>query len=157
MEKTKIKIRKLKIGLMIFAVLIVLIAMFNAYKATKTTERISYDKFLELLDENAVSKVVIMDDNLEIILKNNNKEYGRKILYTAKIDDYNLVSELRNADVTFTGRNKTESPIGNFIGSFVISIAIIYLLWKNILVKIASHNTIIEINDILHRIEDKSK
>jgi len=132
-EKIKKTVKIRYIVLLILAVIFLM--AFNYAKDTATTNEITYNDFINLLEKNQISKVVITNENLIITPSENNEEYKGKTLYTANINDENLASQLRKANVNFEGKNPKNNTIQNIVFSWIFPLAIIFFIWKFIKVK----------------------
>ena len=119
-----------------FIIAFAFVMAFNVAKDKSTTKEITYNKFIEMLDNKEISKVVITSDNLLITPSEDSEEYKGKTLYTANITDETLIDKLQAADVDFTGKNPTESPFLNILISWIIPIGLIFLMWKFLFSKI---------------------
>ena len=119
-----------------FLIAFAFVMAFNVAKDKSTTKEITYNKFIEMLDNKEISKVVITSDNLLITPNEDNEEYKGKTLYTAHITDDTLIDKLQAADVDFTGKNPTESPFLNIIMSWILPIGFFFLMWKFLFSKI---------------------
>ena len=128
-----------------FLIAFAFIMAFNVAKDKSTTKEITYNQFLQLLEEKEISKVVITSDNLLITPSADNEEYKGKTLYTANITDDTLIDKLQAANVDFTGKNPTESPILNILMSWVIPIAFFFLMWKFLFSKIGGGGGVMSI------------
>src|SRR5471030_2927797 len=126
----------------------------NYAKDTATTKAITYNQFINLLEKNQISKVVITNENLMITPSENNEEYKGKTLYTANVDDENWASQLLAAGVDFEGRNTKENPIYEFIFYWIMPFIIIFLIWRYFRVKKENQYLLIQIRDLL---ENKDK
>jgi len=140
--------------ILLFIVALIFMVAINYAKDTVTTKEITYNQFINLLEKNQISKVVITNENLMITPSENNEEYKGKTLYTANIDDKNLASQLVAAGVDFEGRNIKENPSYNFIFSWIMPFIIIFLIWKYFRVKKENQYLLIQIRDLL---ENKDK
>ena len=129
--KKTVKIRYIVLLILAF----IFIMAFNYAKDTATTNEITYNDFINLLEKNQISKVVITNENLIITPSENNEEYKGKTLYTANINDENLVSQLRKANVNFEGKNPKNNTIQNIVFSWIFPLAIIFFIWEFIKVK----------------------
>lgn len=78
-----------------FIIAIAFVMAFNYARDSVTNKAITYNEFMQLLQDKEISKVVITSDNLLITPSENNQEYKGKTLYTANIADENLISALR--------------------------------------------------------------
>ena len=119
-----------------FIIAFAFVMAFNVAKDKSTTKEITYNTFIEMLENKEISKVVITSDNLLITPSEDNEEYKGKTLYTAHITDDTLIDKLQAADVDFTGKNPTESPLLNILMSWILPIAFFFFMWKFLFSKI---------------------
>ncbi len=113
-----------------FLIAIAFLWAFNYARDTATTKEINYNEFITLLENKEISKVVITTENLLITPSENNEQYKGKTLYTANVNDETLVNKLDSAGVDFTGKNPKETPIMNFLLSWILPMAAILLMWR---------------------------
>lgn len=114
-----------------FLIAFAFVMAFNYAKDTAMNKEITYNEFTRLLDEKEISKVVITSDSLIITPSENNEEYKGKTLYTANINDENLIPALRSANIDFTGKNPSkETPIMNFVLTWILPMILIFFMWK---------------------------
>ena len=66
----------------VFAILLLLLIAFNYARNTTSEKEISYNEFINLLDKNEISQVLIEEKDIKITPKNN-LEYNGKVLFTA--------------------------------------------------------------------------
>lgn len=111
---------------------------FNYARETSTTREINYNEFINLLENKEISKVVITTENLLITPSENNQEYKGKTLYTANVNDETLITKLNAAGVDFTGKNPKETPIMNFLLSWILPMVAILLMWRFLFSKMGS-------------------
>ena len=121
-----------------FLIAFAFVMAFNYAKQTTTTKEINYNEFLRLLDEKEISKVVITSENLMITPSDTNEEYKGKTLYTANINDETLVKKLQDADIAFTGKNPTESPLMNILLTWILPMILIFFMWRFLFSKMGS-------------------
>ena len=119
-----------------FIIAFAFVMAFNIARDKSTTKEITYNKFIEMLENKEISKVVITSDNLLITPSEDNEEYKGKTLYTAHITDDTLIDKLQAAQVDFTGKNPTETPFLNILMSWIIPIGFFFLMWKFLFSKI---------------------
>ncbi|WP_026887702.1 ATP-dependent metallopeptidase FtsH/Yme1/Tma family protein [Clostridium beijerinckii] len=93
--------KTVKIISAVFVILLLLSVAYNFPEKATMEKEISYNEFINLLDKNEISQVVINEDNIKIIPKNNS-EYKNKILCTANINDGKLVSKLQDLHVSYS-------------------------------------------------------
>ena len=113
-----------------FLIAFAFVMAFNYAKDTATNREITYNEFVKLLNDKEISKVVITSENLIITPSENNEEYKGKTLYTANINDDKLINKLDEAGVDFTGKNPKETPIMNFILTWILPMILIFFMWK---------------------------
>lgn len=127
------------------------IIMFN-YTKKITSKEISYSEFINLLNQNQIERVVIENDTLKITPKKNNTQYDGKILYTANINDGNLVQRLEESKVNYDAITNKPNPIIGVIIIFAVILLFIHLILSNKYLKQENTKLIIKINDL----EDKN-
>ncbi|MDR3593480.1 ATP-dependent zinc metalloprotease FtsH [Clostridium sp.] len=114
-----------------FLIAFAFVMAFNYAKDAAVNKPIVYNEFLKLLEDKEISKVVITSENLIITPSENNQEYKGKTLYTANINDENLIPALRAANIDFTGQSPSkDAPIMNFVLTWILPMALIFFMWK---------------------------
>lgn len=122
--------KSINMGIIYFLIAFAFLMAFNYAKESATTKEIDYNEFVELLDNKEISKVVITSENLIITPTEDNTQYKGKTLYTVNINDQNLISKLQAADIKFTGKNPKETPLMNFVLTWILPFGLIFLMWK---------------------------
>lgn len=122
--------KSFSIALTYFIIALSFLIAFNYSKGAITTKDISYDEFYRLLDNKEISKVIITSDNLEITPTGDNPEYKGKTLYTARINDEELIPKLKEAGIYFTGRNPKQTPLLNMMISWILPMVLIFFMWR---------------------------
>ncbi|WP_196244896.1 ATP-dependent metallopeptidase FtsH/Yme1/Tma family protein [Clostridium beijerinckii] len=118
--------KTVKIISVVFAILLLLSVAYNFHKKVTMEKEISYNEFINLLDKNEISQVVISQENIKIIPKNNS-EYKNKILFTVNINDGKLVSKLQDLHVSYSIVEKAkENP---YLIIFLIFIALAIFIY----------------------------
>lgn len=117
------KSNKQGFSFIILVTLVTLVAVMALYQfqGNGSDKEISYDQFLEMLDEGKVDKVVIQSNQIVITEK---KEEGQKIAkeyYTGRIQDDDLVQKLDKAGVEF------EQEIPDTTSAIIMQLASILL------------------------------
>ena len=148
-EKIK-KIVKMRYIVLLILPVIFLIA-FNYAKDSAATKAITYNEFINLLEKNQISEVVITNEHLIIPTSENNEEYKGKTLFTAKIDDENLVSKLVEANVKFEGKNTQNNRITDIVLSWIFPLAIIFFIWKYIRLLKENKYLVAQINELMEK------
>ena len=110
-----------------YMLMLVLILVFNyvimpMFFNPKMKE-VSYNNFLQMVDEGKVSKVEITDKRLAAVDKNNEKE----IYVTGRVEDPELANRLMKSKVEFTQVvPKEQSPLVTFFTNWVLPILIFF-------------------------------
>ena len=120
--------------IVLVASLILLLILSYARNATNIKEQISYDTFIEYLNEGKVEKVTIGPEEIEMEMKDPGDQsdslYGiKKIYHTAKVDDPGLVDRLIEAGVTFEQTDSSYSAlIYMALVNFVLPLVIFWII-----------------------------
>lgn len=122
--------KSFSIAITYFIIALSFLVAFNYSKGAITTKDISYDEFYRLLDNKEISKVIITSENLEITPTSDNPEYKGKTLYTARINDEELIPKLKQAGIYFTGRNPKQTPLLNMMLSWILPMVLIFFMWR---------------------------
>jgi len=92
-----------------------------------TKEEISYDQFLEMVDNGQVAEVVLKSDQLYITPKEQKLKTFKTTYYTGYIDDPDLVDRLYKADVKFLRRSESQNIILSIV-SMILPFVAIYVV-----------------------------
>ena len=117
------------IFLVVTLVTLVLMSIVNRAMNDSTSMEITYDQFLDLLDQNLVDSVTVDQDKLTIVTKNQglaNQGIEMKY-YTGRINDPALVERLDAANVEF--KEKSPDNTTSLILNVVLSFAPLILIW----------------------------
>ena len=125
------KNRKPGWGALIFVGIISLILVITMYNLGQDTEmqKITYDEFLEMVDQGEVEKVVLESDRIVITPKNQKEVSSDNILelfsgkveyYTGLVNDNTLPERLEKAGVSF--EQKIEDSTGVFMMSLFLNL-----------------------------------
>ena len=104
-----------------YMLMLVLILVFNSVIMpmffNPKMKEVSYNNFLQMVDEGKVSKVEITDKRLAAVDKNNEKE----IYVTGRVEDPELANRLMKSKVEFTQVvPKEQSPLVTFFTNWVL-------------------------------------
>ena len=107
-------------------------ALFNGLMGSSGSEEISYDKFLEWLDNGYIKSVTVNGSNLEIELKGDalRSAIGQRTVtyYTGNMNDPLLVQRLEKAGVTY--KREVSSGITDLLLNVVLTFVLpMVLLW----------------------------
>ncbi|MFR8033661.1 MAG: ATP-dependent zinc metalloprotease FtsH [Lachnospiraceae bacterium] len=123
------------IALVIVGVLTLLIMTgMDRFITSRTTRQISYDEFLDMLDNGRVEAVMIGGDRLEIALN----DEPLMTYYTAYLPDTQLVDRLEDAGVTYYGSTDSGgSAILNFLVVYILPFVLIWIVMGIVLRKMS--------------------
>ncbi|MCQ2969039.1 MAG: ATP-dependent zinc metalloprotease FtsH [Clostridium sp.] len=103
---------------------------FNYAKNMLTTQEISYNKFMQLVENGEVQEVRTKGDSLVITPKEESSESG-KMLYTGEVSDPNLLDILKNNNVEYYGNiTEQQSMIMELFAYYIVPILAMFLLFK---------------------------
>ena len=110
-----------------YMLMLVLILVFNSVIMpmffNPKMKEVSYNNFLQMVDEGKVSKVEITDKRLAAVDKNNEKE----IYVTGRVEDPELANRLMKSKVEFKQVvPKEQSPLVTFFTNWVLPILIFF-------------------------------
>ena len=110
-----------------YMLMLVLILVFNSVIMpmffNPKMKEVSYNNFIQMVDEGKVSKVEITDKRLAAVDKNNEKE----IYVTGRVEDPELANRLMKSKVEFTQVvPKEQSPLVTFFTNWVLPILIFF-------------------------------
>lgn len=115
--------------IMMFIIVGLLVLMVITFVSDKmsdiTTKEITYNKFLEMLENKEVKSVVIDTDKIEI--EPAKKDVLNTTYYTGIVPDYNLVKNLEKAKVDFKAKipDTTSALLLNIL-SFIVPIVLVW-------------------------------
>ena len=111
---------------------------FSSTKNMMTTEEISYNKFLTMIENKEVQEVVLSSSEIQIIPKENEgKKLGKKILYTGNVNDPELVKTLNDAGVDFRSKPVENNFIVDFIMIYILPTILLFFLFKFVMGKMS--------------------
>ena len=114
-----------------FIIGLIVILAVNTYIFSGEVKNIPYSEFKELIAKGKISDVVI---DAEAIQGTVTLEDGKKIKFlTSRVDDPDLVKDLQKGNVKFSGHY--ENKIIRAIVSWVLPLAIIFLIWNFLMKK----------------------
>ena len=107
--------------IVVLAMLLINLFLFPAVRAQRYTE-VDYSAFLDMVDEKKIAAAEIQDDVILFADKNNPPNYYK----TAKVDDPDLVKELKDSGAKFTKVTSADNPIESFLLGWVLPLVIFY-------------------------------
>ena len=126
------------LGLIILCLIIIAVIMMITYaKDSYFNKEITYSEFLNLINQNEVSKLVISSDNI-IITPTSESKYSGRTLYTVNLHDQQLLDKLKaDGKVEFTGKVAKQSVFLEMLLTAVGPLIILLLMWKLFFSKMA--------------------
>ena len=123
--------------LIVISVLVCLVVMgaFSGAFSDSSSRKISYDEFIQMLNEKEVKSVIVSGETIEIIPTSDEK-YVTMTYYTTKMeDDTALAERLDKAGVKFSRKASTlTNDILEIVLSFVLPL-VLFLIFFNVLMK----------------------
>ena len=117
------------IFMIVTLVTLVLMSIVNRAMNDSTSMEITYDQFLDLLDQDLIDSVTVDTDKLTIVTKKQGlaAQGVEMTYYTGRINDPNLVERLDSANVEF--KEKIPDNTTSLILNVVLSFAPLILIW----------------------------
>lgn len=104
---------------------------FTSTKNFMTTQEISYNEFLNMVENKQVESVTISSTEIKILEKSDDNVKGTgKLLYTGNVDDPNLINILNESGVEFKGEPVQNNFIVEFIFSWIIMPIILFSIFR---------------------------
>lgn len=130
--------------LVISIVATILLNLLMGYIVTPQKEEITYDRFMELIDEDEVEEVLISHDRFTIYGKIEKEElpqdniFGisvgdaviekQPIYYTGYLNDERLLQKLDEKGIKYSTPVETNSPILDFIVTWILPLLFMYII-----------------------------
>lgn len=121
--------KKFKYGIIYVVGVIFIVLLLNTLIVNVTTEQISYNKFVDLLKQKQVEKVVIQKEKIVVTPK---QQEGKKIktMYTGNLKDSGLITLLQESGAQYNTEVPETNPIMNFVLYWVAPIVIFMILGR---------------------------
>lgn len=107
----------------------IVILIINYMLVDMRTQPIKYNEFLKMLNEKQIEEVQVATDKIVIIPKADAGS-GKKVLYTANLNDPQLVENLKSSGVTFGAPVENNNPIKSFFWNWVFPIILFTLIGR---------------------------
>ena len=109
-------------------VVLLLVTMITNGIGSLTNQEITYSEFQNMVKNNQVESVVITNSQIQIQPKEDKKSLYQVTYYTVNLKDDRMYALLDQYNVDYTGKSQTTSAWIYQILSFVIPIAIVWIL-----------------------------
>lgn len=123
----------------------IILNLLMSYMLAPKKEEITYDKFLELIDEGKVEEVVIQSDKFLIYGKSEKEkkdqqsmlgiglmgataEETQPIYYTGYLNDERLFDKLDEKNVKYSTPVEVNSPVLNFVMTWILPLLFMYII-----------------------------
>jgi cell division protease FtsH len=110
-----------------FLIVFLLLTLLQQYYLSPKVETIPYSKFKQYLAEAQISKVTIGPESISGTLKGKGGK-GEQEFMTVRVEDPNLVKELDDQKVNYSGLY--QSKFLNNLLSWIVPIGIFFLIWR---------------------------
>ena len=146
------------LGVIIITVIlsIIFIMAYNNYTSSGE-EEVSYDKFIQMVDEGKVKNVEIYEQKIKFVPDEEDKKTENLTYYVIRTDDYELVDRLEKAKVKFTAVDEGGNAILSQILYYVILIGVMYFLTMMIMRRVASGSGIMNVGKSNAKLYDMTK
>ena len=146
------------IGVIIIAIVlsIIFIMAYNNYTASGE-EEVSYDKFIQMVDEGKVKNVEIYEKKIKFVPDEEDKKTENLTYYVIRTDDYDLVNRLEKAKVEFTAIDEGGNAILSQILYYIILIAVMYFLTMLIMKRLAGGSGLMNVGKSNAKLYDMTK
>jgi len=118
---------KAHFSLWFFLFTFLFIIYLQQYLFSSKVETIPYSQFKQNLTAGNVSKLIVSPENITGTIKETGKNTGQAFI-TLRVDDPNLVKELDEHKIEYSGRY--ENKIIGSILSWILPITIMFLIWR---------------------------
>lgn len=124
--------RKQTIIILIIAAVVTIVAssIMSKILENATTKEISYDKFIEMLENDEVKKVTFTSSGKIVITPNDEEDNYFKFTYwTTELRDEEIIPLLKEKNITFKGEvSDQQSSILTFIVEWILPFVLIYAI-----------------------------
>ena len=120
-----------------FLVILAMLLMATYARESYSSKEVQYSEFMDLINKNEVSELVISNDNITIIPTEDSR-YAGKTLYTVNLHDQNLIDQLKeDGNIKFTGKITKQSIFVDLLLTIAGPILLLLLMWKFFFSKMA--------------------
>lgn len=102
---------------------------------------VSYNHFLQLLNEGKISKVMLGSDRFVFTVKGEEKERNKN---TVRVEDPELIDRLLKAKVDFSGVNQTQGLLEQLMG-WVVAFLPLIIIWYFLFRRMSSGGSVLSI------------
>ncbi len=146
MKKSEKESKKKQFDFPIWYIIIAafIVLTFHAAQMGSVAENISYSEFKILVKEGKVEKCQITSSLIKGTLREEEALQKKKTFVTARVDDPELIKELEAQGIKYSG--EYASPwIQTFLFTWIVPIAIFFLIWRFVLKRIGPTGGIMSI------------
>ncbi len=136
--------RKQTIIILLIAAVVTIIAssLMSSVLEDATTEEVSYNEFIEMINEGKVKKVVFTSGKIIITPTDSDESYFSKTYWTTQLNDQELISLLKSQkNIEFKGQvSNQQSSIMTFIFEWILPFVLIYLIMGLLFRKVSKNS-----------------
>ncbi|MCR4655080.1 MAG: ATP-dependent zinc metalloprotease FtsH [Lachnospiraceae bacterium] len=108
---------------------LLLLSYLRGIVNSTTNQKISYDEFIEMVNDDEVESISISSDIITITPKHQSNPYVQQTYYTVRVEDLTLTNRLLEAGVKFEQEETSSSDtIIYMIVSYVLPIVLVWVL-----------------------------
>ena len=123
--------KKQTIIIIVIAALITIIAssIMSSLLEDATSKEVTYDKFLKMVEDKEVEKVIFSNSKIYITPKDDTDDYFKITYWTTQLNDDELLHKLNEGDVKYKGEvADKQSSILTFIIEWILPFVLIYFI-----------------------------
>lgn len=119
-------------------VTLLLLSYMRSVVSKSSNQKISYDEFIEMVEDGKVESVTIDSEEITIVPKEQDNPYVKTTFYTVPVHDANLADRLLDADVRFEEKATSSSDtIIYIIVSYVLPIVLVWVILSFIMNRVS--------------------
>ena len=110
-------------------VTLLLLSYFRGIVNSASSQKVSYDEFIEMVMDGEVESVTISNDIITITPKLQNNPYVKQTYYTVRVEDLTLANRLLEAGIRFEQEETSSTDtIVYMIVSYILPIVLVWVL-----------------------------
>ncbi len=110
-------------------ILLLILSYMRSVFNTATNQKVSYDRFIEMIDAGEVESVLIKSSEIEITPKKQDNKLMPITYYVVRVSDYELPDRLLKSGVKFEQEETdSSSMIVSFLMSYILPIVILWIV-----------------------------
>ena len=119
-------------------VTLLLLSYMRSVVSKSSNQKVSYDEFIEMVEDGKVESVMIDSEEITIVPKEQDNPYVKTTFYTVPVHDASLADRLLDADVKFEEKATSSSDtIIYIIVSYVLPIVLVWVILSFIMNRVS--------------------